>query len=305
MRQPLVSIITVNYNQTKVTCDMLESVKKLTYPAVEVIVVDNGSQENPEQKLKEVLPSTRVIRSEVNLGFAGGNNLGIKIASGEFLFFVNNDTVLTPNIIENLLNPFRQFENMGIVSPKIYYYDTPHTIQYAGYTRINPCTARNRTIGQFERDHGQYEKPHPVPYAHGAAMMVSRKVIEKVGPMPEFFFLYYEEFDWCEQVRKAGFEVYYEPKAKIYHRESVSIGALSPLKTYYLTRNRILFMRRHAGELNFALFTVFLVLFTIPKNLLSYILCGQWRQARAFVKGIIWNIRHHSAETTSQHPANA
>ncbi len=299
MQQPLVSIITVNYNQTDVTCEMLDSVRRLSYPAIEVIVVDNGSSENPAEKIKQVYPAAKLISSEQNLGFAGGNNLGIEAAAGQYLFFVNNDTVLTPDIIENLLKPFEEVENMGVVSPKIYYYDQPELIQYAGYTPINPCTARNRTIGQFEEDKGQYEKPHSVPYAHGAAMMVSRKVVDKVGMMPDFFFLYYEEFDWCEHIRKAGFEVFYEPKAKIYHKESVSVGRLSPLKTYYLSRNRILFMRRNASRMNLMLFTLFLVIFTIPKNLISFLICGELSLAQSFLRGILWNVQHRTTELTT------
>jgi len=298
-KQPLVSIITVNYNQAHVTCEMLRSVNTLTYPHVEVIVVDNGSTENPVSKIKSVVPSAKVIVSEKNLGFAGGNNLGIKESKGEYLFFVNNDTELTTDIIEKLLEPFEVNPRLGIVSPKIYYYEKKDLIQYAGYTPLNPCTARNQTIGQFEVDKGQYNQPHSTPYAHGAAMMVSRAAIEKAGMMPECFFLYYEEMDWCEQIRKAGFEIFYEPKAKIYHKESVSVGKLSPMKTYYLTRNRILFMRRNASVLNFILFVFFLALFTIPKNILMYCLKGEFKLARSFIQGVMWNLSKDSRRWTA------
>ncbi len=182
--EKLVSIITVNYNQADVTCQMLESVRELNYKNTEVIVVDNGSAENPEEKIRRVFPECKIIHSKKNLGFAGGNNLGIKSAQGDFLFFVNNDTVLTQDIIENLISAFQESPAVGVVSPKIYYYDHPEMIQFAGYTSINPCTARNSTIGQFEPDRGQYDISRSTPYAHGAAMMVKREVIEKARAMP-------------------------------------------------------------------------------------------------------------------------
>jgi GT2 family glycosyltransferase len=254
--------------------------------------VDNASKENPTAKVKTVLPSAQVIVSDENLGFAGGNNLGIRAAKGDYLFFVNNDTELTPDLIQNLLAPFERNKNIGVASPKIYYYDQPKMIQYAGYTPINPLTARNSTIGQFEIDKGQYDTARRTSYAHGAAMLVSREAIEKAGMMPDFFFLYYEELDWCEQIKKAGFEIYYEPKATIYHKESVSVGKMSPLKTYYITRNRILFMRRNAQPLHLALFTIFLTFITVPKNVLLYIVRGEFELARSFMRGAVWNLHH-------------
>ncbi|HXH19766.1 MAG TPA: glycosyltransferase family 2 protein [Chitinophagales bacterium] len=287
---PLVSIITVNFNQAEMTCALLNSVKKLTYPNFEMIVVDNGSQENPSAKILTVFPSAKIIISKINLGFAGGNNLGIRESKGEYLFFVNNDTELSADVIEPLLMAFEKNKKAGVISPKIYYFEQPEIIQYAGYTPVNPCTARNATIGQFEKDRGQHDQPKPTPYAHGAAMMVKREAIDKAGMMPEFFFLYYEELDWCEQIRKAGFEIYYEPKAKVYHKESVSVGKLSPMKTFYLTRNRILFMRRNAGTLNLMLFALFLAFVTIPKNVLMYCLKGEFTLARSFLQGVIWNL---------------
>lgn len=287
---PLVSIITVNYNQADVTCAMLESLKRSAYQNIEVIVVDNASKENPTAKINAVYHAAQIILSKENLGFAGGNNLGIQAAKGAYLFFVNNDTELTPDLIQNLLEPFSRIQQLGVACPKIYYYDHPEMIQYAGYTPINPFTARNSTIGQFETDKGQHNTEKPTPYAHGAAMLLSRKALEKAGMMPDFYFLYYEELDWCEQIRKAGFEIYYVPKATIYHKESVSVGKMSPLKIYYITRNRILFMRRNAKPLHLAMFTLFLFFFTIPKNMLLYLIKREFNLAKSFLRGVAWNL---------------
>jgi GT2 family glycosyltransferase len=164
-------------------------------------------------------------------------------------------------------------------------------IQYAGMTQVHALTARNTTIGEKELDKGQFSVTQKTAYGHGAAMMVSRKTMEKAGLMFEDFFLYYEELDWCERIKKAGFEIWVEPKAKIYHKESASVGAMSTLKTYYINRNRIYFMRRNFGGLGFVLFSLFLICVTIPKNVLKYFVTGQFDHAKVFLKAVFWNIK--------------
>ena len=290
---PKVSIITVNYNQPDVTRDLLLSIRRCgLFNSCEVLVIDNGSQESLEKRIGSMFPEVIFIRSEQNLGFAGGNNLGIAAAKGDYLFFINNDTELTPDLVEKLLAVFAQKKDAGVVCPKICYFEPPHLIQYVGYSRLNPYTARNTTIGQYETDNGQYKQIMPTHYAHGAAMMVKREAIEKAGMMPEVFFLYYEELDWSEQIKRAGYTIYVEPNAVVYHKESVSVGVLNPLKTYYLTRNRILFMRRNAKHLEKIGFFMFLLFFTIPKNSLFFLFKGQKQHLFAFWKGILWHFRY-------------
>ncbi|MBI5915360.1 MAG: glycosyltransferase family 2 protein [Bacteroidetes bacterium] len=290
----MVSIITINYNSLEVTCELLESIRKVGYKNVEVIVVDNASNENPEGYLSKYYPEIIFIRSEKNFGFAGGNNLGISASRGSFLFFLNNDAELSDGAIEKLLNLFSQNSRIGIASPKICYHNArpgsePDVIQYAGTTHVHPLTARNSTLGERQIDNGQYQTAQPTAYAHGAAMMVPREVVEKVGGMPEEFFLYYEELDWCEQIRRAGYEIWVEPNAKIYHKESYSVSKISALKTYYLNRNRLLFMRRNRSRREWRMFCVFLFLFTVPKNSLLYLLKGEQANLKAFWKAIRWN----------------
>ncbi len=297
--QPLVSLITINYNSLEVTMEMLDSVRKLKYSNIEVIVVDNASKEDPKSILNSQYPEIIYIRSEKNLGFSGGNNLGIKASKGDFLYFINNDTELIEGSIELILDLFKNVDQLGAVSPLIYHHPEVHQsegelIQYAGTTPVNAMTARNTTIGAGEIDKGQFDKPYPTPYTHGAAMMLPRKVVEKVGMMPEEFFLYYEELDWCEQIRNAGFKIYVEPRAKIYHKESVSVGKMSTLKTFYLTRNRILFTRRNRSNFEIFLFSLFLLFFTLPKNLILFLIKGEWQHAKVFLKAIFWHLKSES-----------
>jgi hypothetical protein len=243
------SIITVNYNGLEDTCALIDSI---TFnDEMEVIVVDNGSRNDEAKVIAQRYPQVKAIRSEENLGFAGGNNIGIKAANGRFLYFVNNDTILShqPSDTNPLISRLKSSESIGMVCPKIRFAWAPQPIQFAGYTPLSAVTLRNRAIGYGEDDHGQYNEAHPTPYAHGAAMMVSRQALERVGLMPECYFLYYEELDWSVMFRRAGYEIWYEPAATIYHKESQSTGADSPLKTYYVTRNRLLFASRNCKGL--------------------------------------------------------
>ncbi|HEY0898058.1 MAG TPA: glycosyltransferase family 2 protein [Sphingobacteriaceae bacterium] len=289
---PLVSVITINYNNTDVTEELLASLPTGNDSfKLEVIVVDNGSSPDPVPAWKEKYPHFAFIRSEINLGFSKGNNLGIKKSSGEFLFLVNNDTVFTEDLIPQMLRVFQQNSRIGIASPKIYYFGQEKMIQYAGFTEMNMLTGRNRCIGQFETDEGQYdEKTGPTGYVHGAAMMVRREVLTRAGMMPEDFFLYYEEMDWCEKIRAAGYEVWVVPTAVIYHKESVSVGKSSALKEYYMNRNRILFIRRNASAVKRLGFYLYFLLIVTPRNIFNYLRAGRYEFIPVLLRAIGWNL---------------
>ena len=286
---PLVSIVTLNFNTTAVTCDFLTSVKtQNTYQPIEVIVVDNASAEDPTGAFTAAYEGVTVLRNDKNLGFAGGNNTGIRAAKGEFLFIVNNDTEFTPRLLEGLLEIFAKYPDAGIVCPKFHYFFQKGTIEYAGFEAMNIFTGRNGMVGSREEDKGQYNEIRETPYAHGGAMLVPRKVVEEVGGLYEPFFLYYEELDWSEQIRRKGYKIYYQPASLIYHKESMTTGRSSPLKTFYLTRNRILFMRRNIPWPGLMVFSVYFLCFTIPKNTLTYLVKGQRAHLRSFWKAILW-----------------
>ncbi len=293
---PLVSIITVNFNQIDLTCALLDSIRAQDYKAVQVVVVDNGSKLNPTQHIAAQYPEVLVIRSEQNLGFAGGNNLALPYVLGDFVFYINNDAEVTTGCIEKLLQVFSN-PRVGVVSPLICYDTSRSTpdgdlIQYCGTTALHPLTARNVTIGAGQRDQGQFKIPQSTAYAHGAAMMVRATVLNHVGPMHDAFFLYYEELYWCIRVKAAGYEIWVEPHAKVYHKESVSVGTASPLKTYFLNRNRVWLMRRHHRGLQWVVFLLFLNVVTIPVNTVRFMLRGQWRNLRAFLQAMWWQVRY-------------
>jgi GT2 family glycosyltransferase len=287
----LVSIITVNFNQPAVTEDLLHSLLSLnTYSNVEIIVMDNGSSIDPVAKWREKYPSIQFVRSEKNLGFAGGNNLGLGLAKGEYILFINNDTEVTENLVANLVTSLDENPNVGIISPKILYHRSD-MIQYAGYTPLKYITAKNKCIGQFETDKGQHDSSiGKTGYAHGAAMMVRRQAIEKAGMMAENFFLYYEELDWCERIRKKGYEIWVNPHAVIYHKESISVGKQSPLKEYYMNRNRILIVRKHAPPFVYPVFLLYFICVAAPVKIIRYLKARQGRLIPVLGKAIWWNM---------------
>lgn len=289
MQEPLISIIILNYNQIEVTKAFLDSTLKLNYRNYEIIVIDNNSLVDPGDQIIDKYKNLTYIRSDKNLGFTGGNNLGYQHARGEFLFIVNNDTELTPDIIHELLKPFADSE-IGIVCPKIKFFDNPDMIQYAGFNPINSFTGRNSAVGSREIDIGQYDKPGYTHYAHGAAMLVRRNIVDKIGLFPDFFFIYYEELDFSERVKNAGYKIYYQPSAIIFHKESITMGKESSIKSYYMNRNRILFMRRNTRYNTFLIFILFFILFTIPKNTFKYLSKFQFSHLSSFYRAIIWNM---------------
>ena len=292
MSKPLVTVISVNYNQAELTCAMVASLRKVTYPNVEIIVVDNASPSDDPGVITEQYPEVKLIRSEANLGFAGGNNLGIRQAKGDYLLFLNNDTEVAPDFIEPLVELFEQNPEAGIASPKIIFYGTDNIIQYAGSTGINPWTGRSKGIGSQETDRGQYNTSAPTALADGAAMMVPRRVIDRVGLMPEIYFLYYEELDWCEMIKRAGYSCHYIANSAIYHKESMSVGKASVLKTYYMNRNRLLFIRRNIKGWPFWSSTFVFLMAAVPKKAVLFSLRFQGKHLKALARGLWWNLQN-------------
>ena len=284
--EKLLSIITINYNGLKDTCELIDTLP-LNNEIIEVIVVDNASTQNEATELERRYPQIIVIRSDKNLGFAGGNNLGIKAAHGKYLFFINNDAILPqPSALSLLITRLESSDQIGMVCPKIRFTWGKQPIQYAGYTPLSKITLRNKSIGFGEEDCGQYDIAHPTPYAHGAAMMVKREIIEKAGVMPECYFLYYEELDWSLMIRRAGYEIWYEPSCTIFHKESQTTGQQSPLKAYYITRNRLLFAQRNINGSEKHLTYLYLIGIVAVRDILKHLCKGQVIMAKAVMKGI-------------------
>jgi GT2 family glycosyltransferase len=303
MKYPLVSIISINYNAPEVTAEMLRSLRGVTYPKIEIIIVDNASTKGDVDQLKVDFPEIILIKSSENLGFAGGNNLGIRKSKGEFILLLNNDTEVDSGFLEPLINKFQSDQSIGAISPKIYFYHIPNMIQYAGVSPINKYTTRSTGWGFTKIDEGQFDEDKESYFAHGAAMLVPREVIKKVGLMAEIYFLYYEEMDWGQRIRNAGYKIYYVHNSVVYHKESVSTGKESPLKTYYMNRGRIIYMRRNVKGFDLLIAFLYQNLIAIPKNLVFYLIKGNLKLFDAYYRAVLWNIKNVQNKEIFKNPS--
>ncbi|MDP4290216.1 MAG: glycosyltransferase family 2 protein [Bacteroidota bacterium] len=299
---PLVSIVTVNYNQTEITCQLLESLRRISYPNIEILIVDNASELDDPAPIKIRFPEITLITSSENLGFAGGNNLAIHKCKGNYILLLNNDTEVEPGFLEPLVDKMRSNPGIGAVSPKIRYFFQPHLLQYAGFEPMSPITLRQHAIGFNQEDKGGFDQDRLTDFGFGAALMVSRNVIDKVGLMSEIFFLYYEEMDWMERIRKAGFEIWYVNNSLVYHKDSVTTGQLSRLKTYYLNRGRLLYMRRNIFGAKFLLSVLYHGLIVTPKEIFIFVFKGRFDLLIAYCKAINWHLFNIFSKEVHENP---
>ncbi|SDX07778.1 hypothetical protein SAMN05444411_10337 [Lutibacter oricola] len=297
-QQPMVSIVSVNYDQPEVTCEMLASLRKVTYSNFETLIVDNGSPTTSPNIIKEKYPEAKLIISEKNLGFAGGNNIALKQAKGDYILLLNNDTEVKPDFLNSLVELMESNKEIGISSSKILYFYEDNIIQYAGASPINPITSRGFHYGYKEKDNGQLNKITETSYPHGACMMIRKSVLEELGLLYEGYFLYYEELDFAERVKRAGYKIYFQPNSTILHKESISTGKNSPLKTYYMNRNRLLFVRRNSSGITLLLAVLYFFLISLPKNTIKYLF--NKKHLSALYRGVIWNITHFNINKNQQ-----
>lgn len=281
------SIISINYNGFADTCEMIESIRKRIKSVVyEIIIVDNASKENEAFQLRKKYPFIQVMRSRENLGFAAGNNLAIKIAKGKYLFFLNNDTYLKGDHFREMIDFLKSSPNIGGLSPLIRYAEKKRPVQFAGFTPLTEYTLRNRSIGIGETFTEKFLIPAETPYMHGAAMLVKRSAIEKVGEMPEQFFLYYEELDWSTRFTENGYKLYYYPYVTIFHKESRTTGKTSPLRTFFMTRNRLVYAYRNRKGKSRLYALLYLLFAVCPRDFIREYRKKNYDNARAIDHGI-------------------
>jgi GT2 family glycosyltransferase len=244
---PFTYIIILNWNGWQDTIECVESCLKLTYPNFRILIVDNGSTDGSESILRERFPSIDLIQSGKNLGFAGGNNAGIRHVleqGADYIWLLNNDTIVDPSALNELVRVAQSDAEIGIVGSKIYYYDSPNIIWFAGGWLRN-WSGTGGNIGQLKEDDEQYNAVTEVDFITGCSLLIKREVVAKIGLMDEHFFLIFEEVDWNQRVKEQGYKILYVPSSKVWHKVSASIGLDSPAVYYYLSRNSLLFTRKH------------------------------------------------------------
>lgn len=247
-RWPQVSIVLLNWNQLDLTIDCLNSLAKITYPNYEIILVDNGSTDGSPIIIKSLYPDVQIIENRENLGFSEANNVGMRYAlsiGADYLLLLNNDTVVDPDFLNELIHNSESDPRIGILGPKMYYYDNPHVIWCAG----NSIDWFNGSVERLRADEfdveNDHEEPSEVDYITACAIAVKRQVIDDIGLFDPRFFIYYEEADLCTRAKASGFQVIYVPKSKIWHKVSATMGTASAATSYYMARNSFLFIWRN------------------------------------------------------------
>lgn len=280
----MVSVITVNYNGLKDTMNFLNSFHTYILSTdYEMIVVDNGSTINEAEIISKHFGWVKTVRSEKNLGFAGGNNLGIKEAAGDYLLFINNDIIISSDFLLPLTSRLFSDEKAGIVSPKIIYDDG--RLCYGGCEPLGKYLIKIKYINN-END-PRINIQSETPLAHGAAMMVKRKVTETVGIWPENYFLYSEEVDWCLDIKKAGYTIWYEPASVVCHIGSQSTGKNSPLRYYYNTRNRFLLYKRNLKGITRLVSTLYELAIAVPQRCINLAFNKKFSMISPVLLGVI------------------
>jgi GT2 family glycosyltransferase len=243
---PLVAIIVLNWNGKGDTIECLESLRKVTYPNFNVLLVDNASTDGSVELFKRDHPDIELLVNEKNLGFAGGNNVGIRRAleeGADYLLLLNNDTVVCPDFLGGLVDIAEGDPRVGIVGPKICFYSDPEKVWSAGGS-INMFTGRigNDGEGLAQKD---LKGTKEVDYVSGCALLVKSGVVERIGPMDERYFLYFEETDWNLRARRLGYACVVDNDVRILHKSGAAVKKIKGSDYYYTVRNLPLFVGRN------------------------------------------------------------
>jgi hypothetical protein len=273
-------------NQPALTVACVESLQHCTYSNLEIIVVDQASKDNSVELLKKQFPNIKLIANKVNLGFTGGNNLGMLNSTGDYFFLLNNDTEVEPGFLEPLIDALEADPSAGAASPLIRFYSDKNKIQYAGGPpKIDLIRGRNSWRGWMTDYPGNYITTESTTAAHGAAFLIKVKAAAEVGLLDDDFFIYFEELDWSLRIIKGGFTILFVPASEVYHKESMTMPKEHPFRVRLMTRNRILLSRKHLNAVVFFFSLMYASLISFPRNCVRYIIARNKELLKAYTKG--------------------
>jgi GT2 family glycosyltransferase len=291
---PRVLIVLLNGNGKEDTAECIESLKHIDYSNFEIFVIDNHSSDNSVEYLEKRYPNITIIKNATNFGFAEGNNIGIRRAmdaGADYVLLLNNDTVVDPLFLKELVNCVEQHSNVGFAGPKIYYQEyegRSDVIQCAG-VRIDLNKGISTAIGKGEEDKQQYEETRYVDSLPGSCLLVSKRLINDVGLLDPAFFTYWEEDDWCFRGYKAGYRSLYVPTSIIWHK----VGSSDPggvKREYYATRNKFWFLRKNATKKQQISSLSYFLLFQFWLKSWTYVKYNRPDQFVSLCKGFIHGI---------------
>ncbi|MFC2171042.1 glycosyltransferase family 2 protein [Acidobacteriota bacterium] len=248
-----VGIIIVNFNGGQLTAECLEDLKRQSHGAISIMVVDNGSTDGSVDMIKTGFPTAVCIETGENLGFARGNNVGIRASLDDpdirYLLLLNNDTECDPSMLEVLIECLEKEPEVAAVGPKIYYFDEPDRIwSFGGNLKYRETVTREIGKGRFDR--GQFDRERDVDFITSCCMLISRKALEEVGLLDPNYFINVDDADWCTRARRAGYRILFTPKTKIWHKVAMSTGgSYKPFKTFHTGRSNAIYVRKFGKPL--------------------------------------------------------
>lgn len=270
LEYPKTAVIILNFNSYNQTIECIESVKNITYPNYEIIVVDNNSKDDSLQQIKGSFPDVILLKSRDNLGYASGNNLGIKYAlekNIEYICILNNDVAVDRNFLEPIIKTLMDDKNAAAAGPSICYYGQDDVIQAMGgninlYTGLPTMKFKGKKQSQVKEDMVS------VDYLGGACFVVKAEILKKIGLIPENYFLFYEETEFFLNIKRQGYKLISIRDSRVYHKVSGTISKYKGLSYFFLNRNRIIFVRRNARLYHKFIFFFYIILETIGRMIL-------------------------------------
>ena len=291
--EPRVAIIVLNWNGKTDTLECLESLRGLEYTNYEIVTVDQNSSDGSRDAIASGFPDVTLICNDDNLGFAEGNNVGIRYAldaGAQYVALLNNDTTVEPNFVRAFVDAAKVDPDFDVFGPKIVFHRDPNVIWAAGSAinwRLGICKQR----GFGEDDRGQYDTPTEVNALTGCAMMIRRDVFETIGLLDKRYFIYYEETDWCARAQKAGFRLLYVPGTVVRHKVSATIGAASPAIVFYMVRNKLLFIAKNGPGL-YRLWLLTKALLDTARTICSGLVKGRRKDAVVRIRALAAFVGH-------------
>ncbi len=243
-QHPCVHVVILNWNGLHDTLECLSSLITQDYPSVVIHVIDNGSDENEPEIIRQHYPEVNVIELPQNFGFCGGNNVGIRQAidrGADYVMILNNDTIVPPTLIQDLVETMKSLSDVGAISPLILQYPDKEKIWFAGSIWEPETAGFRHLLSGHSRKEVNSVDPYLTQYACGCCLLVSASVLQAIGLMDEKYFAYYDEADWCSRMSKLGLNCYVVPNATLYHKISRSTPSI--IATYLMSRNRLIWMR--------------------------------------------------------------